>query len=231
MISKQIYGASGCGLKKANKKVGVALLLLGVGCHNFLRPIVSGWKGTDTIIFVIVELFPDKGLFILWFWICGGSFVRIGVLCNFGCDFDGTVSQMGQGWVHSANCQIFLGHHICQSLGGRQENRIRNMMNSSANYSQRHTWENVGIVSLSRFPDNSLGVVFGEWGSRGKNGFSIGMFVALFGGTFCFAGWITQGKNNWGFVKSRHVFDDFFCENTTLSGGSNQNARFEFFDN
>ena len=26
---------------------------------------------------------------------------------------------------------------------------------------------------------------------------------------------LPQGKNNWCFVKSRHVLDDFFCENTT----------------
>ena len=58
----------------------------------------------------------------------------------------------------------------------------------------KFTWENVGIVSLSRFPDYSLSFIIGEWGSRGKNGFSIGMFVAIFGGTFCFAGWITEIK-------------------------------------
>ena len=46
-------------------------------------------------------------------------------------------------------------------------------------YDQLNSWENVGIVSLSRFPDYSLSFVFWEWGSRGKNGFSILFKVSL----------------------------------------------------
>lgn len=48
----------------------------------------------------------------------------------------------------------------------------------------------------------------------------LGHFVALFCRTLCFAGWITQSKNDGPFVEGSHIFENLFCESTTNCSNS-----------
>ena len=52
----------------------------------------------------------------------------------------------------------------------------------------------------------------------------------LFSSAFSFACGIAQCKYDWSFVKGGHVLDNFFRENTTDSGSTNQYTGFQLFD-
>ena len=91
--------------------------------------------------------------------------------------------------------------------------------NSMQNYWQmRYTY----IVALARLKYLPVHFISWEWWSWGKDGLALGVFVSFFGRAFSFVCWITQGKNDWFFVKRCHVFNDLLSKDATYGSGTNQ---------